>query len=69
MTKTRYTRVEILALIERSCKEAGGQKAWAEAIGVSQAYVSDVLARKRNPGDKILDALGLRMVPYYEVVD
>lgn len=41
------------------------QAAWAKANGISPAYVSDVIAGRREPGQKILDALGLERVTTY----
>lgn len=41
------------------------QVAWAKAHGVSPAYVSDVLAGRREPGKLVLDALGLERVVTY----
>jgi hypothetical protein len=41
-----------------ACKEAGSQKLWARANGVSESYVSDVLLGRRMPGKKILAPLG-----------
>lgn len=41
------------------------QVAWAKANGVSPAYVSDVLAGRREPGKLVLDALGLERVVTY----
>ncbi len=56
---------EVLALLERKCREAGGQAAWARTAGVSAAYVSDVLNHRREPGRSILDPLGLEKVAGY----
>ena len=48
-----------------ACREAGSQKAWAAAHGVSGAYLCDVLKGNREPGESILAALGLvRVVGY-----
>lgn len=41
------------------------QIAWAKSHGVSPAYVSDVIAGRREPGKKILKALGLEKVVTY----
>lgn len=35
------------------------QRALAAELGVSAAYICDILKGKRNPGDKILRPLGL----------
>ena len=43
----------------------GNQSQWAKEHDVSPAYVSDVLAGRRDPGKKILDALGLERVVTY----
>jgi hypothetical protein len=47
-------------------QRAGGQRTWAATARVSQAYVSDVLNGRRDPGDSIVRALGLRKVVRYE---
>jgi transcriptional regulator with XRE-family HTH domain len=41
-------------------RQVGSQKAAAEALGISQAYLSDLLNSRRNPSPAILDKLGLR---------
>lgn len=43
----------------------GNQSAWAKANKISPAYVSDVIAGRREPGKKILSALGLERVVSY----
>jgi DNA-binding transcriptional regulator YdaS (Cro superfamily) len=59
---------QVLALLRRQCDEAGGQAAWAKAVGVSPSYVSDVLVGRREPGAGILRHLGLvRVVTYRKV--
>jgi len=57
---------DVIAQLTEACQKAGSQKDWADAAGVSAAYVSDVLKRKRAPGLSILLALGLRRVTVYE---
>lgn len=56
---------EVLEILRVACDKAGGQAAWAENASVSPAYVSDVLNRRRAPGDSILRALGLEMEMVY----
>ena len=41
------------------------QKSIAKALGVSQSYLCDFLAGKREVGPKILKALKFEIVPYY----
>lgn len=59
---------KIKKVLEKACKKAGGQKAWANQNGVSAAYVSDVLAGKRDLGEKILKALGYKSTVFYQKV-
>lgn len=45
-------------------EEANGNRAaWARANKLSAQYVNDVLVGRREPGDKILAALGLERAP------
>ncbi len=61
----KLTEDEIRDLLKAECEKAGGQKQWAETACVSQAYVSDVLNNRRQPGDAITRALGFRKVVEY----
>ena len=51
--------------MRRECEKAGSQKLWADAQGISAAYVSDVVQGRKEPGAKILDALDLEVVVTY----
>ena len=42
------------------------QSALAKELGVSPAYLSDILRGKRDPGPQVLGALGLERVVTYE---
>ena len=53
------TAADVRAMLKRACTAAGTARAWAEKHGVSQAYVSDVLRGRRDPGEAICRALGL----------
>lgn len=59
------TQFDVFIEIRKACAAAGSQSAWAEANGMSPAYVSDVLNSRREPGAKILAALGLRKIVRY----
>jgi hypothetical protein len=62
------TDTEVRGRLRRACEDAGSQKLWAEWHGLSQAYVSDVIRGKADPGEGILRALQLeRIVRYREV--
>ena len=56
----------VIRLIRSRCKERGGQIYFATWADVSPAYLSDVLAGRREPGPKILAALGLSRRTVYE---
>lgn len=44
------------------------QKEFAQQLGVSPAYLSDVMTSKKPPSKKMLDAVKLRRVVFYEEV-
>ncbi len=57
--------LDVCRLLREACKQAGGQVEWARRHGVSKSYVGAVLNAECEPGQKILDALGLvRVVSY-----
>ena len=64
----RLTYDDLIALLRRRIKEHGQQKLFAAAHGMSAQYVTDVLRGRREPGEKMLGALGLRKVVTYEEV-
>ena len=59
---------DVLRKLARECDKAGGQATWAVSAGMSAAYVSDVLNKRREPGAKVLAALGLEKVVGYRRV-
>lgn len=61
-------RSQLDALIRETVERYGSQKAAAKAIGVSQAYMCDVMSGRREPAEKLLTALGYRRVILYEQV-
>jgi len=60
-----YQKDKVLELLVKACQKCGSQKLFAQQHGLSPQYVGDVLKLRREPGDAILDALGLRKVTYY----
>jgi transcriptional regulator with XRE-family HTH domain len=64
----RITLAELIDLLRVRVAAAGGQQQFADSIGVSQGYVNDILAGKREPGPKILLALGYKKVSLYEMM-
>lgn len=65
MTPAGMTALDVCSRLTAACRAAGGQQAWAQRHGVSPQYVSDVLNARKDPGDAILRALGLRKVVRY----
>lgn len=49
-------------------KRLGSQRALAKELGVSEPYLSDVINGRRDPGPKILKALGLERIVDYRTV-
>lgn len=62
------TADDVRRLIERKCREAGGQKAWADQIKVSPTFLSEVIRGDRAPSQRILEPLGLKRVTVYRKV-
>jgi DNA-binding transcriptional regulator YdaS (Cro superfamily) len=56
---------EVRNMLRRACQAAGSAAAWAKDNGVSPAYVSDTLNKRRDPGPAILDALGIEAETNY----
>lgn len=59
------SKVALLERLRRKAARAGSQKALAGALGVTEAYLSEVLHGRREPGPTMLRALGLRRVVVY----
>ena len=57
--------IDVCRRLSAACKKAGSQKAFCEAHSLSPAYVSDVLHSRREPGQSILEALGLVKIVRY----
>jgi len=64
------TAQQVRKRLAESVEIVGGQKRWAKDVGVSAAYVCDVLQGRREPGDSICRGLGFeRVVRYRPVTD
>lgn len=57
-------RDKLLARLRRLCDQSS-QKNIADEFAVSQAYLSDVLAGRREPGPAILKGMGLERETVY----
>lgn len=58
MRRTHLTTTELLEVLALRVKAAGSQRRFAEEVGVSQAYLCDVIRGRREPGPKLAAALG-----------
>lgn len=52
------TRKQLTQKLRDACDAAGSQRQWALQNDISPAHVNDVLAGNRQPGKKIVKALG-----------
>lgn len=52
-----------------AASSTGSQKAFADAHGISEQYVSDALLRRRPPGPKLLAAIGVERRVYYQLLE
>lgn len=57
---TTLSTAEVLDALREAVNASGSQRTYAARIGVSQAYLGDVLHGRRSPGERVLSALGLR---------
>jgi len=60
-----YDIDDVLGMLRALCDKEGGQRAFALKHHLSEQYVSDVLNSRRDPGNKILNPLGLARVSIY----
>lgn len=65
MTTPWMTAEEMIEMLRQACKDAGGQRAWASAHGLTVQWVNQVLHRKKLPGGVLPVALGLEPVVMY----
>jgi transcriptional regulator with XRE-family HTH domain len=56
--------LDVLEVLRRKC-EGRTQNAVAAELGVSPAYLSDVLNQRKEPGEGILEPLGIERVVTY----
>ncbi len=59
------TQTELIALMRGQMREHPSQQSYAANIGIHQSYLSDLLNGRRDPGKKVLAALGYERVVLY----
>lgn len=57
--------VEARVLLYEKCQNAGSQKAYAQSVGISQAFVSKMLSGKIPLSKRTAEALGLKRKIFY----
>lgn len=55
------TEQEVFKRFIRSVNEAGGQRRWAEAHGVTPAYVNDMVNKRRKLSERVLAMIGVEV--------
>ena len=63
-TMLGFTLMEPIELLQQRLK-GKTQKQLAAELGLSVQYLADVMTRRREPGPKVLEALGLERVVSY----
>lgn len=58
MPDTEYSEEELLSQLRAYCEEAGTQVEAAKQLGISNAYLSDILNKKRGISAEIASKLG-----------
>ena len=52
----------IVQLLQSEVEKAGSQRVWAKRHGIHRTIVNKTLQRLRPPSDRIIRALGLRII-------
>ena len=65
MTEHPVSQDEMRSALEAAVQDAGGQKAWALANGVSPQYVCDCLKNRRDIGISISKVFGYEPITVY----
>lgn len=62
-----FSKEELIQYVQSVIDEvyAGSQVKFAREKGISPAYLNDILHNRREPGPKILDAIGVESVVVY----
>ncbi len=66
MKKTTITIDEVRRRLQQQIDLHGSQTAAARNLGVSLAYLNDVIRGRREPGEKLLTPIGIQKVVIYQ---
>ncbi len=64
-----YTQTEFIDVLRSYVQVVGTQKALAAHLKVSEQYLSDVLAGRKEPGPKLCAAFGYERVIHYRAIE
>lgn len=64
--ENEITQEEILEIIREMVSKWGSQKAVADHLQISNAYMSDILAEKRDVSDSVAKRLGYTRIVKYK---
>jgi transcriptional regulator with XRE-family HTH domain len=67
MNNSMLTEDEFREHIKQTADGYGSQKALAEAMHVTAAYLSDILSSKRSISDGVAQFFGRRLVKFYVI--
>lgn len=56
------TEEQVYQLLLEEIGQAGGQRAFAQRVGVTPSYINDVVNKRRLMSDRILSAIGIERV-------
>lgn len=57
---------EFLEYLSKEVTAAGGQTLYAVKVGISKQYLNDILKGRKEPGMKLLKAIGYKKIVTYE---
>lgn len=58
---------DVIARLRAAVSEAGGQRAFARKVGLTPAYVNDMLRGRRAIAEKVLDVLSIERIVVHTV--
>jgi hypothetical protein len=59
---------EAVLVLREQTERVNSVKAWADANGFHSSFVGDVLRGRREPSERLLEAMGVKKVVTYEFV-
>lgn len=68
MEKITITVDEVRRRLQQQVDSHGSQTAAAQHLGVSLAYLNDVIRGRREPGEKLLTPIGIQKVTIYQEI-